>query len=66
MARLNRRRKRTDKERVEMRTKMILQPDGWWDIIPIEFEIPVPTSNNVFITKIDDLLEIIDSVKEEQ
>lgn len=48
-----------------MKTKTILQPDGWWKTIPIEFEIPVPTSNNVFITKIDDLLEIIDNVKEQ-
>ena len=47
------------------KTKLILQPDGWWDTIPIEFEIPVPTSNNVFITKIDNLLEIIDNIKEQ-
>lgn len=48
----------------DYKTKAILMPDGWWETIPIEFEIPVPTSNNVFITKIDDLLEIIDNIKE--
>ena len=47
-------------------TKAILMPNGWWDTIPIEFEIPVPMSNNVFITKIDNSLEIIDNVKEQQ
>lgn len=48
-----------------MKTKAILMPDGWWETIPIEIETP-ETSNVCFITKVDNLLDILDWFKREE